>query len=395
MPIVKTKGANLHGSGEEYLFKPEGGYRNKSYPADAVYGKWFHPTEPSIVFNQADLRKMNRITLLVITILLIACSALDMYAQEIPPLQFKHFERIRTIKFDNPDTLLIATIDHIDVDSNGRLLITDRLGKQTLLFDSTGTLQASLNPSTCHPALPFSPRAAKFGNDEFIFLKNSSAGYWGYQFTAEGVCLGRADPSFRGPRFIDVDPDGMIYGAGDWSKRILTRMNSAGKVLAEFPLPPVKFPNAEYRYAQGGLIADGTHIFYASAGTLDILKLDPNGALVDRISERNSWFRSLNKDLPADVGQLFSALKDIRGTTIRNFFELTDQTIMVQYIDRDNGTGYQVFTKDGVLIAEELGLNTLFLHGGNGVVYTMVQPDLDSRGELPNPMLDVYQFISP
>ena len=181
---------------------------------------------------------MNRITLLVITILLIASSTLDIYAQEIPPLQFKHFERIRTIKFDNPDTLLIATIEHIDVDSNGRLLITDRQGKQTLLFDSTGTLQASLNPSTCHPAIPFSPRAAKFGNDEFIFLKNSSAGYWGYQFTAEGVCLGRADPSFSGPRFIDVDPDGMIYGAGDWSKRTLTRMNSAGKVLAEFPEPP-------------------------------------------------------------------------------------------------------------------------------------------------------------
>ena len=338
---------------------------------------------------------MNRNTLPIITLLLIACSALDIYAQEVPPLQFKHFERIRTIKFDNPDTLLIATIEHIDVDSNGRLLITDWLGKQTLLFDSTGTLQASLDPSTCHPALPFDPNAATFGNDEFIFLKNGSAGYWGYQFTAEGECLGRADPSFSSPRFIDVDPDGMIYGVGAWSKRTLIRMNSAGKELAEFPLPPVKFPNAESRYAQGGLIADGVHIFYASAGTLDILKLDPNGTLVDRISERNSWFRSLNKDLPADVGQVFSALKDIRGTTIWNFFELTDQTIMAQYIDRDNGTGYQVFTKDGVLLAEELGLNTLFLHGGNGVVYTVVQPGFDSRGELPNPYLDVYQFISP
>jgi hypothetical protein len=99
--------------------------------------------------------------------------------------------------------------------------------------------------------------------------------------------------------------------------------------------------------------------------------------------------------LPADHTQVFSALKDIRGTTIRDFFELTDQTIMAQYIDRDNGTGYQVFTKDGVLLAEELGLDTLFWHGGNGVVYMMVQPDFDSRGELPNPMLEVYQFISP
>ena len=228
-----------------------------------------HPTGHNVVFNQANLRAMNRNTLRIITILLIACSTLDIYAQEIPPLQFKHFERIRTIKFDGPDTLLIATIEHIDVDSNGRLLITDRLGKQTLLFDSTGTLQASLNPSTCHPALPFDPSAATFGNDEFIFVKDNSPGYWGYQFTAEGACLGRADPSFSSPKFIDIDPEGVMYGvgAGPPTKRMLTRMNSAGKVLAEFLLPPVKFPNAESRFDQGGLIADGTHIFYASAGT--------------------------------------------------------------------------------------------------------------------------------
>jgi len=48
-----------------------------------------------------------------------------------------------------------------------------------------------------------------------------------------------------------------------------------------------------------------------------------------------------------------------------------------------------------VLIAEELGLNTLFLHGASGAVYIVIQPDLDSRGELPNPILEVYQFISP
>ena len=133
---------------------------------------------------------MNRQTFAFITILLIACSKPDIYAQDIPPLQFKHFERIGTIKFDGLDTLLIGFIEQVDVDSNGRLLITDRIGKQVLLFDSTGTLLASLHPSTCHPAFPFSPSAAVFGNDEFIFVKNNSGGYWGYQFTAEGALLG-------------------------------------------------------------------------------------------------------------------------------------------------------------------------------------------------------------
>ena len=157
---------------------------------------------------------MNRKTLAIITILLIACFTPDIYAQDRPPHQFKHFEKIGTIKFDGPDTLLVGFIEQIDVDSNGRLLITDWIGKQTLLFDSTGTLQASLDPSTCHPAFPFSPSAAVFGNDEFIFVKNNSPGYWGYHFTAEGACLGRADRSFSSPDFIDIDPAGMMYGCG-------------------------------------------------------------------------------------------------------------------------------------------------------------------------------------
>ena len=341
---------------------------------------------------------MNRKTLAVFTILLIACSTPDIYAQDIPPPQFKHFERIGTIKFDDPDTLLIGFIEQVDVDSNGRLLITDQIGKQVLLFDSTGTLLASLDPSTCHPAFPFSPTAAVFGNDEFIFVKDGSGGYWGYQFTAEGACLGRADRSFSSPKFIDVDSEGMMYGvgAGPPTKRVLTHMNSAGKVLAEFPLPPVEFPNAEHRFLEGGLIADGTHIFYASVGTLDIQKLDPDGKEVDRISKRNSWFNSPKKDLPADFRQISEGLKRFRGTTtIWSLFELTDQSIMVQYDDDDNGFGYQVFTKDGVLIAEELGLKMPFLHAANGVAYFMVYPDFDGRGELPNPALDVYRFISP
>ncbi|MYJ54880.1 MAG: hypothetical protein F4096_00390 [Rhodothermaceae bacterium] len=340
---------------------------------------------------------MNRNTLAIITILLIARSTPDINAQDIAPLQFKHFERIGTIKFDGSDTLLIGNIEQIDVDSNGRLLITDRIGKQVLLFDSTGTLLASLHPSTCHPAFPFSPTAAVFGNDEFIFVKSSSPGYWGYQFTAEGGCLGRAERSFSSPKFVDTDPEGMMYGvgAGHPTKRMLTRMNSAGKVLAEFPLPPVEFPNAEHRFDHGGLIADGTHIFYASVGTLDILKLDPNGTEVDRFSKRNSWFNSPNKDIPADFRKAVAALKDPWGTTIWNLFELTDQTIMVQYGDRKNGIGYQVFTKDGVLVAEELGLKMPFLHAANGVAYFMVYPDFDGRGEFPNPALDVYRFISP
>jgi len=59
-------------------------------------------------------------------------------AQHPTPAELKYFTPVRSVIFDVPDTLLIATIDHLDVDASGRLLVTDKLGQQVLLFDSTG-----------------------------------------------------------------------------------------------------------------------------------------------------------------------------------------------------------------------------------------------------------------
>ena len=107
----------------------------------------------------------------------------------------------RTIRFVEPDTLLLGTIDHMDVDPDGRILVVDQRGKQILLFDSTGALHASLDPAACHPGFDFYPLSAHFGGDSFIFIQN--AGPWGYRFTADGGCLGSADEDFRA--YADYD----------------------------------------------------------------------------------------------------------------------------------------------------------------------------------------------
>ena len=69
---------------------------------------------------------------------------------------------------------------------------------------------------------------------------------------------------------------------------------------------------------------------------------------------------------------------------------------MIQYVTGDKGTGYQVFAKDGTLVAEELGTGgRYFIHGDNGLVYGLVQPGLDSQGDLPRPYLNIYQIVAP
>ena len=51
------------------------------------------------------------------------------------------------------------------------------------------------------------------------------------------------------------------------------------------------------------------------------------------------------------------------STLVYGLFELTDQTIMIQYTNGDRGGGYQIFTKAGQLVAQELGIRARFKYG--------------------------------
>jgi len=324
------------------------------------------------------------------------------HAQVPPPPAQKHFRAMKTIHFHGTDTLLIAEIAHMDVGPTGRLLVTDLRGGQVLLFDSTGTLQASLNPEDCHPGFNFRPLTAHFGGNAFIFVQNSG-GRWGFRFSEEGVCLGAADADYSGTPFFDIDPSGTLYGvnplqSGVAAHRVLRRMDASGKVEEEFTFPQARLPEATRRWIGGGLIADGAHIFYVSTPDKEILKLSVDGDLAGKIASRNRWFRYASEDLPANTMEAFKSFgrwgHGLSGA--KNLFELTDETVMVQY-QKGAEVGYQIFTKDGELIAEEFGFDfrELFLYGSRSLVYRVIQPGLDAHGTIPNPYLEVFRVVLP
>ena len=337
---------------------------------------------------------MNPCLVLCGAILLVASTVPDVGAQDTPASESKYFTMVGTIKFDKPDTPVIAQINDMDLDHAARWLITDRVGEQVLLFDSSGTLQASLDSSICQPGSEFNPEAARFVGQAFILVLNIFDNR-GYRFTMDGNCLGPVDQDFLMPRYFDSDPAGNIYGAYAGPHREIRRMDATGRTLSAFPLPPSKFPNASRRIVGGGLVADGKHLYYASGPDSEILKFSLDGTLVQRIAARNRWFRTPNNDLPADASQFLLALRNWRSTGAAVLFELTAQYLMIQYTNRERGTGYQVFTKDGQLVAEEFGLNYLFSFGRDGLVYRSYQLGPDSTGELPNPYLEVYRFVAP
>ncbi len=83
------------------------------------------------------------------------------------------------------------------------------------------------------------------------------------------------------------------------------------------------------------------------------------------------------------------------STVVTGLFELTDQFIIIQYTNADRGQGYQIFTKAGQLVAQELGIRVHFEYGASGLVYRVVQPETATWDDLSNPLIEVYQFITP
>jgi len=323
--------------------------------------------------------------------------------ETIKSSQTDKFKKIRTVGFSDPlnilrDELLIAEIKSLDVDISGRFLAVDLIGEQAFLFDSDGSLLSNLDPSSCYPGFEFRPVNAIFLDDQSIFLVN--AGPWGYRFTAEGKCIGNVHDDYIMLQvgFMDTDTQGNLVGLYRMpAESIIKYMTSFGETTQEIILPQSTFPNANIRIAMGGIVADKTHIYYASAVEPYILKISIDGTIEAKISRRTSWFQEISKDIPvfdpSNPVAFMDAIGDFYGinTLTTRIFQVNDHDLMVQYAG-PKGLGYQLFTKGGNFVAEEFGIDYHFDQAKRGFLYRVVQPEIDNTG-LPNPIVEVYQYL--
>ena len=78
---------------------------------------------------------------------------------------------------------------------------------------------------------------------------------------------------------------------------------------------------------------------------------------------------------------------------VANVLLLDDDLVMIQYRNGvDRGAGLQVFDDAGNLVTELLKGDDYFTYARDGLAYRVVQPDIDTSGDLPNPHLEVYEF---
>lgn len=294
------------------------------------------------------------------------------------------------------EEVLIGAVSTLDIGKNGDLLIVDKVARKVWLFDRKGNFKKELRPEPCHPGFRMNPLDARYAGDRFILMTN--AGPWGYRFKIDGTCLGGLHREFRAPMQLALDDQGFIWAFYGERGGYLAQMDSSGKKLLQFDTVNEGFPNLIYRVHGGGIFATDAFVYYAGVADQKIYKYDGSGRLVQTIGRTPRRHRAPPRDLPPGVSkQLFRVVGEVMGQSTLTFglFPLDENLIMLQYKHGREGFGFQVFDRQGRLLAEDFGMQYQLITAKEGRVYRVVQPELEADGALPNPFIEVYRYTGP
>ena len=309
------------------------------------------------------------------------------------------FHKTHTISFSGNDTLLIGIVSAIDVGNDGRIVITDEIGRQTMLFEGNGTYITHLDPSQCNPEVRFFPTGAKIRPDSRVLVLGTSP--WGFLFDENGQCKSTMSIEFSGTRHYGLVVDGInkmigLYNTG--TGQVLRFMDGFGRSVREVKLSESPAPGVDYRWRGGGLVKTTKHLYFATPSST-LIQLDLEGRPVRVFEFENRWFRQINQDVPdpfdPDSRRLDRNLRrvDRNKSMVENILLLDDDLVMIQYHNgADRGAGLQVFDDTGNLVTELVQGDDFFTYARDGLAYRVVQPDIDELGNLPNPVLEVFEY---
>ena len=120
----------------------------------------------------------------------------------------RYFSLERTIKLS--EDVLIGQIGAVDVDRAGRLLITDIVQQQVILFDQSGRYIRTLSTESCSPGYNWDPLYSKFDPDGGIVVVNN--GFLSLGFSKAGECIGTMRKMYMPPLALALGTNDDLYG---------------------------------------------------------------------------------------------------------------------------------------------------------------------------------------
>lgn len=315
------------------------------------------------------------------------------FSQDIKVNFYEKASKVKSIKITNK--ILIGDINFLDIDKNGNILITDRIGNAVHILDREGKLLRTLTPDSCNPGFNWRPFKAYYDRHGDILVLNSIP--WGYRFWGNGNCKGEMDITFIAPLHIYSLSDNSIVGYYNLDDGLhLKMMNDKGKEKFRFGEFPSEYERLIYRFEGGGLVTDkDDNIYQLNFSSPEIFKYDKRGKLTQKFGKIPSYFRKIERDLSSsDPKSAFSEIpKLLKDKTIAlSLFEYDTDKIMVQLYN-GNFYGIQIYNLKGdYLLKDEIILDRQILSAKYGLIYFVYQPEPDANGNLPNPVLEVYKL---
>ena len=126
----------------------------------------------------------------------------------------------------------------------------------------------------------------------------------------------------------------------------------------------------------------------------EIYKYNKSGEFLTSFVNLPSYYQKVEKDFPSDPTQLLMEMgKILKGKTLGLQLFLLDNNKILSVLSKDKVYGIQIHNLEGeYLLSDEIFLDKMILTAKDGKIYLSRQPEPDARGNLKNPVIEVYEM---
>ena len=327
---------------------------------------------------------------------------------EAPLVPFDDLFQIEdTVRLD--PAVIVGHIAFLDVNAQGDLLVADDVGRATHLFSQSGEYKRSYTVSDCLPddAETFAPWVSRFMGANRIFTM-AGAGDGAVVFGPEGDCQGATRSLTQTVFEVCTRKDSIfaLRNATTASEAAVLVYSSELTKIEELPITQTEFVGLNF--FDRGLQARSMECFVDGAYHVFRESMDgiPVRARTLSARYRPVFFEARPRDLTPYAGFEVHGQESRAYPSAAAIFALEDQTRMVFFTNLDDKwalPGSDLYSPVGMIVASNAGhfppRSTLApiwpIAGGNGYVYSLGDNKQLPDGDIGNPLIVRYRFVTP
>jgi len=289
----------------------------------------------------------------------------------------------------------IGIVGSFDTYKN-KILITDPVGNQVLLYDTKQKQGTFLDPESCHPGYKMMPVQTLFKPDGNIFMVNSYL--WGFNFKADGSCEGVFNERKIATNNLNFDNDAN-YISFNLNDNTVYVINEEKKIVNTYEIDFHSDNLLNKKFLGGGLVTTEKAIYTAVPSSPAITKIDKVDDSIERweldISNLNYPEKKLMTTNKQDLLSKFSEVVKDKDLT-ESLALLNDSTLVLQTVVNNEQRKVILISTDGTVITDKaltIPNNEIFLGAQKNYLYTYNYQEYQNNPEVNIPPVKVYRYL--